>query len=389
MITKDTITQIISSVIAVGISVLLCAVALYTTEPPLARAFDVSTFISISICGDGITNSGELCDLGVGNNVGTYGSTTAERICNSDCQSFGPYCGDGILQVRFEEECDDGNDISGDLCSSTCKEEVPTPPGGTGSPTVGSVPAIAGGAQGSIRSEIQTRVVLRGKAYPNSSVKILLDGKPLSTVRADANADFLYTSSDVTPGTATFSFLATDQKGATSVTTSIVLEVIQSAVTTVANIFLPPTITVSEKQIAPGGLLTVSGQSVPLSKIFTLINPADKNTAPLMADVDSTGRWALQIDTKSLTLGFHSAKSYFQLSDSVKSDYGKLVNFYIGTEAPSDTPSVDLNGDEKVNLVDFSIFLTSWGTDDVRTDFNQDGTVNLADFSIMLFNWTG
>ena len=49
----------------------------------------------------------------------------------------------------------------------------------------------------------------------------------------------------------------------------------------------------------------------------------------------------------------------------------------------------DLNKDGKVNLVDFSILLSFWNTDDAIADINQDGTVNLADFSIMLFNWTG
>jgi hypothetical protein len=48
-----------------------------------------------------------------------------------------------------------------------------------------------------------------------------------------------------------------------------------------------------------------------------------------------------------------------------------------------------MNGDGKVNLVDFSIFLLSWQTTDAKADFNCDGQVNLGDFSIMLFNWTG
>ena len=48
-----------------------------------------------------------------------------------------------------------------------------------------------------------------------------------------------------------------------------------------------------------------------------------------------------------------------------------------------------MNHDGKVNLVDFSIFLTYWATTAPQADFNCDGQVNLADFSIMLFNWTG
>jgi len=36
-------------------------------------------------------------------------------------------CGNGILEIPYEE-CDDGNYVSGDGCSSTCKIEVVTPP---------------------------------------------------------------------------------------------------------------------------------------------------------------------------------------------------------------------------------------------------------------------
>jgi hypothetical protein len=49
----------------------------------------------------------------------------------------------------------------------------------------------------------------------------------------------------------------------------------------------------------------------------------------------------------------------------------------------------DINKDGKVNLVDFSILLTAWGTSDDKSDINSDGIVNLADFSILLFYWTG
>ena len=61
----------------------------------------------------------------------------------------------------------------------------------------------------------------------------------------------------------------------------------------------------------------------------------------------------------------------------------------IGENVSGEGSQSDLNGDGKVNLVDFSIFLLSWNTDDEEPDFNEDGRVNLADFSIMLFAWTG
>ena len=62
-------------------------------------------------CGDGNLDPGEECDDG--NNLDGDG-------CSSQC-TIEPYCGDGNLDEG--EECDDGNLIDGDGCSSECKIE--------------------------------------------------------------------------------------------------------------------------------------------------------------------------------------------------------------------------------------------------------------------------
>ncbi len=359
----------------------------FTLDQPRVVADNVVTSVRISICGNAVTDSDEVCDNGTVNNTGGYGSSTAERKCNSDCQSYDAYCGDSTLQVRFSEACDDGNNTSGDLCTSACQSETAVPQNPVGAPPRGGVPENPTGVPGLIDSALQTKVVLRGKAYPLSKVTILLDGKLLGTALADTNADFLFSANNVTPGTATFSFSAQDSKGINSLLTSTVFEVVQAAVTTVANVFLPPTISVNKNPVAPGELLTLSGQTVPNGTVVTGINPDTKATFD--SPSDGAGIWALQVDTKSFTKGIHAAKSYFRLTDTVKSGYGKAITFNIGTEPLSGDVSPDLNGDGKVNLIDFSIFLISWQSDNPRTDFSKDGLTNLADFSIMLFAWTG
>jgi hypothetical protein len=157
-------------------------------------------------------------------------------------------------------------------------------------------------------------------------------------------------------------------------------------VTTVANILLPPTITAKPAQVPSGGLVLLSGQSVPNAAIRTEIHP---EKSALTAETNESGDWALQLDTKSLKDGAHNAKAMFTLTSTVKSGFGKSVSFYVGTAAPTGCGTPDMNEDEKVNLVDFSIFLLSWNTTEPRADFNCSGSVNLADFSIMLFAWTG
>jgi fibro-slime domain-containing protein len=65
------------------------------------------------VCGDGIKTPDEVCDDGI--NDGSYGH------CTIDCL-WGPYCGDGILQVPFEE-CDDGDNLTPyEGCAPGCVE---------------------------------------------------------------------------------------------------------------------------------------------------------------------------------------------------------------------------------------------------------------------------
>jgi cysteine-rich repeat protein len=65
-----------------------------------------------AICGDGIVQPGlgEVCDDEV--NDGSYGG------CAADCLSFGPFCGDGIIDEV--EACDDTNMDSQDGCLGNC-----------------------------------------------------------------------------------------------------------------------------------------------------------------------------------------------------------------------------------------------------------------------------
>jgi len=357
------------------------------SQTPAAHANTLQTNIFISVCGNGIVEGDEVCDDGSANNTGAYGSTTPERHCLPDCTGWGPYCGDGILQARFSEQCDlGGNNGGSSLCSLTC-QSVPAVPPSSPPQVLGNTPYVPGATAGNIPATTQTQVILRGKAYPSGSVEVLENGNQIGTAQSDSNANFQYSTTQVTPGTATFSFIAQDYAGVESLITSVVFAVVSSAITSVNNIYIPPTISTSARQVAPGDPLTLFGQSVPGAIITTQLDSDTRGT--LNATADGSGKWALELDTNSVSPGFHSAKTLFVLSTSTQSGWGKSVSFFIGASLPAGGPTPDLNGDGKVNLIDFSIFLLSWNTSDPRADFNQDGTVNLADFSIMLFDWTG
>jgi len=68
--------------------------------------------VGLGQCGDGIVQSGEVCDDGDANSD----AYALARHCNALCQGYvEEYCGDGIVQSEFET-CDDGNETLNDRC---------------------------------------------------------------------------------------------------------------------------------------------------------------------------------------------------------------------------------------------------------------------------------
>ncbi len=153
--------------------------------------------------------------------------------------------------------------------------------------------------------------------------------------------------------------------------------------------------------------VTLSGTSLPLSTVRVLVD--GKATANTQAKDDGSfkvtvadlerGVYTFQVyalDSKgeksgtvssTLTLGSGSSNSLSGITLLFGKD-AAASSIASSTSSGSGEGS-DFNGDKKINLTDFSILLTSWGTDNPDIDLNKDGTINLADFSILLFNWTG
>ncbi len=95
--------------------------------------YDVSLCKAKPVCGDGKVTGDELCDSDSKPCTAfNFPNSTKTAYCKSDCSGYNyavcdstgstTVCGNG--NIEYGETCDDGNTKSGDGCSSTCQEEI-------------------------------------------------------------------------------------------------------------------------------------------------------------------------------------------------------------------------------------------------------------------------
>lgn len=361
----------------------LLTLTVLTTVPFIVNSQSfATTTLTLSICGNEIVDDGEQCDV-IGE-TGVYSQTISGRQCTPVCQ-FGPYCGDGILQTLFGEECDDGNNDDGDFCSAICKIE-PAGSGGGGSSGGGG-----GGGGGSQRDLGDSQISVRGRAYPSRTVNFLIDTRAVGSVQANSSGVFEFATA-ASPGTATLGIWSTDSTGVRSITINNTFDVTQGAITNINGIVVPPTISVSRQNVNPGESVTISGQSIPNATVEVHVGNSVLVEQTTSA---SNGTWSISLSTSRLSVAAHTLRAR-SISGapplSTQSPFSSTVQLFVGVDGQSSTPS-DLNRDGRVNLIDFSILIFWWqtngGDSDPPADINGNGRVGLEDFSILLFNWTG
>jgi hypothetical protein len=231
-------------------------------------------------------------------------------------------------------------------------------------------------------------ISIRGTAYGSSNVSVLLDSVTVSAVRAGANANFEITLAGVAAGTRLVGIYSEDANGRRSVTSTFQVLITSGSTISLADVFLAPTIDIGSRQLQRGQALRVFGQSAPQSEVDVHIFSDEFVTKTI---TDSAGAYAISFDTKPLAEDDHTTKSRALLAKAV-SPFSQTLQFTVGTGGAKCNSRGNVNGDCKVNIVDFSILLFWWNTKVQRgldiADINKDGKVNIVDFSILLFHWT-
>lgn len=269
-------------------------------------------------------------------------------------------------------------------------------------PVVPVVPSGGGGGGGGSSytpPKIVTQITFTGRAYPLSKVGVLKDGQLAISTIAGPDANFKISLTGLSTGNYTFSVFSEDAKRQRSTPFVSQIYITRGASTTVSGIFIAPTIAVDKSEVKRGDNIVIFGQSAPSASIT--ISVASEEVFVKTKASAKDGTYLYNFDTTPLEIGQHATKSKATVQDEISS-FGDAVNFTVGKKTVVSQPvkiqleKCDLDGDDRINLVDFSI-VAYWYKRPLSNEFakleaqflNGDGKVDLVDFSIMAYYWTG
>lgn len=341
----------------------------------MANSAGMNTSVTITVCGNDILESGEGCD---------DGNITPGDGCSSSCQIEGSDCGDDIIEDA--EQCD-GSNLNSETCLSRGYASGTLSCNANCTFNTSGCQSGGGGGGGGYVPPTATKVILQGLAYPNALITILEDGKEVTSIQADSQANFKVELTNVTAGVYTFGLWAEDKNSLKSVVFNFTTSVAKNTITTISGIFLPPTIDLHTTSLLAGDILKVSGQTAPASQITIYVSSTNELVKEIAAD--NEGSWNHDLDTGDLETGGHAIRAKSTSFDGLISTFSKTLAFNINGEADFKFNPADLNKDGRVDLIDFSILLYWWGKDSETADINNDSIVDLIDFSILMYYWTG
>ncbi|OJI09354.1 MAG: hypothetical protein COV08_01335 [Candidatus Vogelbacteria bacterium CG10_big_fil_rev_8_21_14_0_10_49_38] len=338
---------------------------------------------------------------------GVLGWTVSNYVVSQATVAGGPYSDASVGLVTNATRTGLTNDTTyyfvvrvkdayGNLVASSA--EVSATPAATAT----TPPAGGGGGTGVVPPG-QTQATFRGRAYPLSDITLLKDGVVAAVTKAGPDANFEIVLTALSAGGFNFSVYATDASGNRSVAQTFPVTLTDGASILIGGIFIAPSLALDKQEVKKGDNLAIFGRAAPVAEVMIAVNSEHEIFAKTATDGD--GAYLYNLNTVDLEFGDHAAKSRVIKATEV-SPFGASVGFKVGTRnilalLPKVRPTVcprkgDLNGDCRVNLIDFSIAaywykrpLTQAIIPAERAQLSSDGKIDLVDFSIMAYYWSG
>jgi hypothetical protein len=219
-----------------------------------------------------------------------------------------------------------------------------------------------------------TTVVFNGFSSQSAFITIMDNGVVVGTISANLLGSFTKTLTNQSPGSHSFSIMATDIDSRSTPQYSFVISLQPFAETNISNILLPTTI-----EAQASSHVNLFGSATPNTEITIFVH-----SNPFTETFNSgwNGIWNHPI-AGALDPGSHTVYGRVSTQGGLQSIASNTVNFEVSCKVS------DIDCSSRVDMVDFSILMYYWGTSSSQADINADGIVDLTDFSILMFYWDG
>jgi hypothetical protein len=256
--------------------------------------------------------------------------------------------------------------------SSTRKVKFKNIPGGP-TPT----PSEAGaGAR-------QTILAISGKAFPDAQITLIEKGpqgdkltKKDIIVPKDGN--FQITINQIPEGYYAYSLIIKDKDGRQTQTKTFGADFVNNNSVVIKDILIPPSISLARIVVTQGDSVKISGCASPNNLVKVELD----NDIKYEAKANTEGDYELFINTARLNFGRHEIRA--TQTDAVlkkDSDFSLTKGFLV---SESGVPKADLSGDGKIDIKDWSIFLSLWKDKNLEADLDGNGKIDISDLSILL-----
>ncbi len=339
-----------------------------------ADSSNISVTVFVAECTDGIDNDGDLLiDYGSDPGCESFGDDDETDTTPVQCVDGVDNDGDSLIDYPADPGCDSSSDDS----------EVNLVPSSTGG---GGGGGSSGPPRSITSSPMTSSVIVSGHAYPNSTVRVYLDGRESIRVTASSVGSFEATL-PVPAGFHIVSVTVEDLDGNLSPFKNIPILLAANSRSVISNITPSPSLKVAIES----DMVAFTGSALPNADIVLEVRSPEMYA---QGQSDVSGRYRIELPTSRFGTGTYSARAYAQEGNLV-APFGSLVTFSTTWEKRAHRTG-DVNGDGKVNLTDFSMLLfwfnkplnNAMETFEVQ-DFNGDKKIDLRDFSILAYHWTG
>jgi len=261
--------------------------------------------------------------------------------------------------------------------------------------TLSNIPSLATTAQSTTSTTVSTsggstarKVSFSGQAYPKSTIEVLrkslvdeiFRNTPIESSSIDSQGIFDISYIALIGGEYFFALRAEDKDGRKTGIISFDTDLGSDNFLIVKDIFIPPTIGFKSVSVKKGADLEVEGYAAPKALLSFEVDGESAGEVKSLSD----GYYSISIPTPGLSLGTHQLRVSQTINNSI-SGLSFPKTFKISTLS---IPRADFNSDDKVDITDWSIFLSRWGSEDARTkdkiDIDQNGVVDIVDFSLFL-----